>query len=294
MQSLVKELINESNNSSIPINQLLRKALIISRKIGDEEFTSWIENELNGYTDPKDLPDYRKVSGSLKARNQFHGLVPFDFESTEDAEMFSKKNIFEPIGNIENLFKSSNDNATIESPIPQGIKNSLLKITKGMEPVYILNPTELLGIVEKVRNIIFHWTLNLESEGVLGEDTDFTQVEKEDAKNVTFNISHMINSQIQSDSKDSIQIMLNMDYDLKKVIEFIKELKLSFNELEIGDEEKNELKADIGSIESQISSPKPKHSIIREALKSIKNILEGAAGSMLAYELLKMLLKSLS
>lgn len=293
MKSLVKELQKESIDSSTSVNQLLKKALIISKNISDDEFTSWIEKELNGYTNDDDLPDYRKVGGSFKAYNPFHGLVPIDFESVEDAETFSKRNIFQAVGEIEGLYSSSSDDANIESPIPPSIKNSLLKITGGLEPVYILNPTELFGMIERVKNIIFQWTLNLESEGILGDDLEFSPEEKESAKNVTFNINQMMNSQIQSNSSDSVQMFVNNDFDLERLSVFLKELKSSIDKLDITDEEKDEVKSDVKSIESQINSPKPKYPIIREGMKSIKNILEGAAGSIVASELLKRLFNSL-
>ena len=76
----------------------------------------------------------------------------------------------------------------------------------------------------------------------------------------------------------------------ERLIEFALD-KLSGEKLVLNEEARNELKADIDTIESQINSPKPKHSIIREGIKSVRNILEGAAGSVLAAELLKMLFK---
>ena len=50
-----------------------------------------------------------------------------------------------------------------------------------------------------------------------------------------------------------------------------------------------EVAADISTIESQIKSSRPKSIIIKESLKGIKTILEGAAGNILASMLLEKL-----
>ena len=48
--------------------------------------------------------------------------------------------------------------------------------------------------------------------------------------------------------------------------------------------QKSELKANIRTIETQMTSPKPKVVVVRESLHSIRNILEGDVGSGLAAE----------
>jgi len=293
MKSLVIELQKECLDSSVSVNQVLRKALIIAKKVADDDFITWIKKELNGYENKEDLPDYRKVNGEFKIQ-QASGLVPFNFESVQEAEFFSIKNIFSPASEIENLFNDTNGNGILENPIPPSIKNKILKFTGGFEPVYILNPSELFGIIEAVKNIVLDWILNLESEGIFGEDLDFTKEEKESVKNITFNINHIENSQIQNDANNSIQVMYRQEFDLEKLREFINEIKSSLNNLEVSENDKNELNSEVNTIESQINSPKPKHSIIRESLKTIRHILEGVAGSVIAAELLKMLSKAAS
>ena len=46
---------------------------------------------------------------------------------------------------------------------------------------------------------------------------------------------------------------------------------------ELRQEQKDELSSDISTIESQISSPKPKSAIIADSLSSAKSILESAS-----------------
>ena len=51
--------------------------------------------------------------------------------------------------------------------------------------------------------------------------------------------------------------------------------------------------SDIETIESQIKSPRPKSTIIKECLASIRTILEGAAGSMIAALLVQQIMAQL-
>ena len=99
-------------------------------------------------------------------------------------------------------------------------------------------------------------------------------------------IGEMRNSQIQQGSPEATQVATfneNMYEELKEVIQSLKE---SIDQLGIDQQQKSELQADIQKIEAQISSSKPKATIITESIGSIKRILECAAGGAIASGLL--------
>jgi hypothetical protein len=48
-----------------------------------------------------------------------------------------------------------------------------------------------------------------------------------------------------------------------------------------------ELESEIATLEAQSRSPKPKHGIVHETLRSIRSILEGASGGVAAELVLK-------
>jgi hypothetical protein len=68
---------------------------------------------------------------------------------------------------------------------------------------------------------------------------------------------------------------------------------LSINDLGIEKALKDELLAEIITVESQTISPRPKQPIITESLKTIRNILEGATGSIIASGLIAEMVKFL-
>lgn len=100
------------------------------------------------------------------------------------------------------------------------------------------------------------------------------------------NIQHMEGSQIQQGSVSSQQsssFEINNAADIKTFIELLKE---KLPELGLCAADDSEINADITAVERQISSTRPKGTILRECLGSIQRILEGAAGSVSAQVLI--------
>lgn len=74
---IIQELQAEIINPDADINNILRKALLVSHKLQLTEFEKWIKNELNGYSTTDDLPEFRQnIKGQLKYINPFHGWCP--------------------------------------------------------------------------------------------------------------------------------------------------------------------------------------------------------------------------
>lgn len=77
--------------------------------------------------------------------------------------------------------------------------------------------------------------------------------------------------------------------NLANVHDFLKEIEQAAPTLNLPTQEAQELTAEIATIRAQLQSPKPKSEIIRESLRSVRTILEGAGGGMVATGLLNAL-----
>jgi hypothetical protein len=99
-------------------------------------------------------------------------------------------------------------------------------------------------------------------------------------------IGQMISSQIQQASPDATQVVTIDEDRYEELKEVIQSLKESIDKLDLESQNKSNLQAEIQTIEAQMSSSKPKVTIITECLGSIRRILEEATGSMLASSLL--------
>lgn len=100
-------------------------------------------------------------------------------------------------------------------------------------------------------------------------------------------IESMVNSQIQQNVENSTQNWSINQGNLEELQSFINELKAALPSMNLKPDDLKEVNADTTTIEAQLSSSRPKPGIINESLKSIKNILEGAAGSILASSFLE-------
>lgn len=96
----------------------------------------------------------------------------------------------------------------------------------------------------------------------------------------TFN--KISDSQVQQNSPAAIQNVNLSTFNPDELSSLLKTLKDSLDQITLDDDNKSEMQSNIATLEVQIASPKPKAAIIRETLYSIRNILEGAAGSGVA------------
>jgi len=102
------------------------------------------------------------------------------------------------------------------------------------------------------------------------------------------NIGSMSNSQLQQASPHSNQ-GLTIINDIDSLCSILNSLKSKSSELGLGDESHQELSSEVDTVLVQAKSPKPKTNIIIESLKSIRTILEAAAGNVVASSFLSQL-----
>jgi len=292
---LVFELQADALNRSIPVSDLLRKALVVSKKLGVRHIENWLNHELNGYDATSEIPPYREIHGQIKVQNPYHGWQPVIFEDAEEAERFSKRKIGQPAGELDSL--NAGKNPTLQVPLPQeGINYLMAGMDVQLPPVLLVPSTEIVGILDAIRNLVLDFSLQLEQEGIHGEGMSFSKEEKQTAGQMTYNvinnIGSMQGSQIQQHS--SGDQTLNLNPDMRAIAEFVSKLRTSIDKLGLDQDSRKEVLAEIATTHSQAESPRPKRAVIVESMKTIRTIIEGAAGSVLATGFLAELAKLLS
>ena len=95
-------------------------------------------------------------------------------------------------------------------------------------------------------------------------------------------VEHMTGSQIQQGTNQSSQILTYSANDFEAITKFVAKLKGQLPKLKLGAELRSEVESDIATIEAQIKSPRPKSTIIKECLVSLRTVLEGIAGNVIA------------
>ncbi len=100
-------------------------------------------------------------------------------------------------------------------------------------------------------------------------------------------VGQMLGSTIQQGTIGSSQTVQIGSDSIEEIRVFIKQLKHSLDELDLNKDLRGEINAEVATVEAQLASPKPKTSILKEGLISIRRILEGAAGSAIGAQIAK-------
>jgi len=177
MQKLIKEI----QDKNIPVSDLLRKAKVLASKLDQEDFLDWVNLELAGYKDDSAYPDYRKLSGQIKAWNPYHGWQPVLFEKSKIEKTLTSRNTKQSVGEIEELFNSNTE--VYEMPYPASAAAQILARSEIKTKVSLfLDRSVLAGVLNAVRNALLDWAIELEKQGVKGDEAQFTEEEKEKAQ----------------------------------------------------------------------------------------------------------------
>lgn len=284
MSSIVLELQQEVLKSDCDILNALRKAHVIAVKLKLSEFDSWVMHELNGYSDcnQDDIPDYRKVHGSLKAWNPMRGWIPVAFQGSEMETLLCDRKLDISLSQILALYDKPEGNFSMS--FVADVARTIDKMCTAPFPTdYALSISNfhLKSIVDQVTTRVLEWTLKLEGEGILGENMQFSQEERTMAQNVPQQINYygtVINgdvkqSQVVSGSHNTISFNYEQAGELlKKVKEAIKSEQLSREDRESAEELIEDAEAKIAS--------KKKSGIIRAALTGLKDFLIGAGANV--------------
>ena len=285
--SIVIELQRDALDRNCRVTDLLRKAFVVAKKLNTSEFENWITKELNGYGEAETVPEYRMIRGQVRGWNPYHGWQPIYFPNAEMEDKLSQCGNNQTIAEIENLLNEKSEKGTLMIPFTGKVHQQLCNaIRDKIDISLIIQPSDLVRIIDKVRTIILNWALKLEEDGVMGDGLSFTIKEKQEAEKHSYNINNfygsVLGSQIQQGSNHSSQAIEIKGCPPDELIKLMTGIKSILSELAFDDEIRKELSADIDSVEAQVKSPNPKTSIIHEGLKSIRTVLEGASGELVA------------
>ena len=294
MSSLVVDLQKKLISPGIKTSDILREAYVLATKLEITEFQEWIYSELNGYKAQGKIPEYRSIRGTLRAWNPYHGWQPVICANTELEDKLRSQRVGQSIPEIEDLLsRSKNDGLTMVMP---GSFSKLLEIPT--EVRLNISESQVVNIIESAKNILLEWSLKLEKDGIRGNDYIFSEEEVKIATDNRYTVNYFMgnvtNSQIQQDTSGSLQSYSNISIDVAKAKSIMELLANNITALNLDDNLKEMLALQIKAVNAELASAQPKNNIIIESLCSIRNILEGIAGSLIAsgiiYEIHKLLL----
>jgi len=172
--SLLRDIQNSAVDANEPISALLRKCKILAARLGSSEFSTWIESELNGFTDRDLLPEYRIMA--VACRGHFSGGFGSAMKNAEIPSRCIPKDFREglytlylaqPVSSLESLIQSS-DGGTVQEPWPADFTAHVGRnIYQGMNCLQawkVIPVNALVGILDMIRNRVLNFVLEIESE----------------------------------------------------------------------------------------------------------------------------------
>lgn len=124
LKKLIERIIQDLGDDK-PINSILLKAQIVAANLENENFSTWIRNEQNGYPNLMEVPDYRVLNAIIKA-DVFQPYVgtynnctipPGIFSNEKLNDLMTQARIRQSLFEIEKMCKDKpNGNFSINCP----------------------------------------------------------------------------------------------------------------------------------------------------------------------------------
>ena len=191
---------------------------------------------------------------------------------------------------VPELMQLAQSTTGIYSHFPANIEHTLMQMMREangvtMRPALRFSTVQVQGVIEKVRSRVLEWALDLEAKGVLGEGMTFTQQEKQTVQQ-HYHFGDVSGSQIQIGSNSSNQTQTQTGGDTAALSALIELLRDAIQQRRIEAVVRDELQAELATLQAQAASPKPKWAIIKATAGSIKSVLENGTGGVLAAQAL--------
>lgn len=292
MTSLVQELQSGSLDPSMRVSDLLRQAKAIAYKLNLPDLASWVDAELNGYKGTIDVPKYRHVSGTVKAKNPFHGWQPVIFGDRETEKAFSERKIGQKIAEIEDLHIRLDKGGFASFPLDGATQHLLMQTTGAdLEFTVVVSPSALLGILDAVRNALLDWSLKLEAAGIVGGGMSFTREEQKRAQETQaiYNIESIgtftgnMGSGSGSFSANGNTVNAASPDAILRLICMVESVQ---SELSLSKDSLVRLQQSLASLTEEANAGRSGSTKAKNALATLRNVVEGAAGSLVASGLL--------
>lgn len=200
---LQKDLIGETKR----LSSILREAYLVAKKLKLDDFSKWIEKEMNGYDVDDTVPDYRRIKGIIKIISLDYDCITVDCgnEKTDDTLY-----IIQGISAIEALVLDKKNKLTIQIP------TSFVNLNNGTH--IFIDASIMSSIIDSSRKKLLDWTLELEQKGIKDEDMESLDSEVKKAQKTTTSVTYNISGgNVQTSHNNGT---VNQSQDNKKSTSF--------------------------------------------------------------------------
>ncbi|HHW4681098.1 MAG TPA: AbiTii domain-containing protein, partial [Xylella taiwanensis] len=215
---------------TVSLAHLLRLALVAASRLELPALAAWINEELNGYSSDEEVPDYRRVWAPFIAKDPVKGFVPLNLPPDISKE-FAQLSVIQSIHELGQFAQRKTEACFLLNPEVERILMEIMRPSSGVmgRPLYLLSNEKLHEILEKVRDKVLQWALDLKTQGVLGKGRIFSAEEKQIVKNYHF-FGDIKNSNVQIGTIGSNQTHTHTAGDMDALLSLIECLRTALEQ----------------------------------------------------------------
>ena len=212
---LLRDMKQRLLDDSVPVSSILRMALVLSYEMNNLKLREWVNSELDGYCENDEVPDYRRgkcqsfgnfVGPGYAYMNEMplpQGLIPKEYHKiTNDLSFRENFRTLE-----ETLLKALSDGGAAKCNWPADLiamlSDKFYQNFRLVSAWVLVQPSDILEIVETVRNRLLRYVLEI--------DSSYVSVERNGAKEAKKRMGTVFNTTILGNVNGMNQNCENVD-----------------------------------------------------------------------------------
>jgi len=286
--SLLREIQADLASKDAHATTVLRKCKILASRLGSDDFAQWVEWELNGYPESQPTPEYRRLTIAYYASfmNSAWRLpkqpVPLQVVPEKQRDSFQYIEFRDGIAKADS-FTRANKGAVIQRPeLIFALQGNMYPDMNCQGVWGEISGIEFEQLISAVKNRILDFCLKIEAENPeAGEALPNTQpVPTEKLRPLVQNLFYGTVGNIAQNSERFRQTA-NIGVQTDDLARFVTEFSIHLDELGLDARQRQKVEAQIATLKAQLTD-EPDPVIVKQAGRTLRNITEGAIGSLLA------------
>lgn len=184
--SLLRQIQDAAIDSSVDLPTLLRKCKVLAARLGSDDFKCWLEQELSGYANKDELPEYRVLN--VNSKGDFSGAfgsglknadIPLLCVPEELRDSLGHCYLAQPVAALESLV-SDNTNGTLQEPwnpnIVAHLGQQIYERMNCMQAWKVIPKGAVVAAIDSVRTKVLNFVLEIEAQNPSAGEAELNSV----------------------------------------------------------------------------------------------------------------------
>lgn len=286
--SLLRDIQNDLASAQADTTTVLRKCKILAARLKSEPFSEWVDCELSGYPESKQIPEYRRLTvvhyGSF-ANSAWHiqkKAIPLRMVPERYHDAFTSIPFRDGIAKAEALCKSEH-NIMIAKPDLVPAIDAVISNMHCQEVWAEIPTNEFHQLLSAVKNRILDFALKLEAEDPdAGEALpNIAPIPQEKLRPLIQNIFYSSSVGAIAQNSEHFSQSADVHVPIQEIAKFANDFADHLDELNLTARQKQRAEAQLAILRAEATAELD-IGIVRQAARTLRSITEGAIGSLLA------------